>query len=88
MVMKYVFAGNYREFIYWCRCVENVSPRDPSVYYVGAAYHLRGVMFKPTDTLIYYGTYDGRRDRQEIGQALMSRLWHLPDMEWPKEVYN
>lgn len=62
--MKLVVAGNYSEFLFYCR--ENrVSPTSREVIYVDRSDKMRG---HREYELIYYGTYRdrGARDLDEI----------------------
>lgn len=61
-----VFAGNYREFEFWCR--ENGRhPRDRNLIYASEWYRLQGL--SDLD-VVYYGTYDLRRDYFQIMESI------------------
>jgi hypothetical protein len=65
-----VLAGNYREFLFWCR-ENDRNPRDWNLTYVEQAYKLRGM--HGFDYTIY-GTFWDRRDSQDIYWAMRARL--------------
>lgn len=65
-----VLAGNYREFLFWCRENER-NPSDRNLKYVDQAYKLQGM--SGFDHIIY-GTFWDRRDSLEIYSAMRARL--------------
>ena len=62
-----VIAGNYRQFVYWCREHE-ISPSDTKrVRYVSEPHVVLGRHGNPYVTV---GTFYGRRDMSEIYREL------------------
>lgn len=52
----YVLAGNYDQFVCWCR-ENHLSPQDPSVKYIRDEHYLCGIPIFEDDVLIKYGSY-------------------------------
>lgn len=59
----YVVAGNYREFMFWCK--ENkVRRNDQRVHFISDFSRLMGVRIEEHkgDRVVLYGTYESRMD--------------------------
>lgn len=65
-MITYVFAANYRHFVFWCQNIKGVSPHNNSEYkYVSEPHTLWGV--DPTQAeFIFYETFWGHPDAREI----------------------
>lgn len=59
----YVIAGNYREFINWCR-ENHFKQHDPQVRYIQDCTKLMGVHIEESlgDKVVLYGTFESRMD--------------------------
>lgn len=62
--MKYVVAGNYMQFEYWCRENEINRHDQSSVRYCATEYHLRG--FAGHFDIHIVGTFNDRRDAPQM----------------------
>jgi hypothetical protein len=65
----YVLAGNYQEFLNYCRERE-ISPNSPLIKYISDEHTLRGIQNPQVE---YYGTYVYRRDFHDIKQMIYMR---------------
>lgn len=67
-------AGNYREFVNWCRDMR-LSPHDPLLYYVRDFSRLMGHQIDESkgDRVVFYGTYAGRMDWAHMVEELRVR---------------
>lgn len=73
---KIVVAGNYREFDYWCRYVNDppINPYDGrAAVYVSSVITILGRRFSK-DQIVQYGTYFERRDWPGIGREIEARV--------------
>lgn len=70
----YVIAGNYREFIYWCRD-NHLRREDRRVHYVHDFSKLLGVIIEESkgDKVVLYGTYESRMDWPLMAEELTAR---------------
>jgi len=70
----YVIAGNYREFIYWCKD-NRLSRNDPMVRYVSDFSKLMGAIIEESkgDKVVLYGTYESRMDWPLMAEELTLR---------------
>ena len=71
MNITYVVAGNYGEFVSWCRDME-VSPMSPLVKYIGENDHdkLQGI---ENPRVVYYGSWWDRKDLISLTSLIASR---------------
>lgn len=71
----YVIAGNYREFVHWCKD-NHLTPRSPIVTYIQDCTRIRGYHIEESkgDKVVLYGTYEGRMD-WPIMAAELAVIW-------------
>jgi hypothetical protein len=74
-----VLAGNYREFLFWCRENER-NPRDRSLIYPSDWWRLRGL---GPIRVIRYGTWYMRRDIARIEETIyiLERRYQCPEQK-------
>lgn len=66
----FVMAGNYQEYLAWCRVNDRRPTDQANNRYLKDVYMLRGVSNPRVE---YYGTYDERRDLLEVQRLIRVR---------------